>query len=347
MKTIRIHIRYTQVGDGAPGQRALDLTQEIPATTQGPWTDQILALPDLRAYNDNTITLPGEIAISPAASREEIELEVIPQALEQEMAKRLAAQAEEREKWIAHLDEIATWAAKASTTGILDGQPPFYGNCGSSGPSIRANYRLSNRDAAVALVGEERVSEIEAHLTAVKEHAKKLMNKERARRETEATERKAREEAAKIKKEAAKERRRAETAKWASEHGSKRLCDMLALGRDGWPLYLHERLAADYPHAELDNDGTDSDCLTPSAASLATCWMVAGRMIELEHAASYEQALRDLLNVKFLELDGNRVEVVFWTGYHPGKDPSWGTKTIRWVVGETRKPLGQDYGYDD
>jgi len=343
METIRIRIRYTQAGDGAPGRRALDLTQEIPATTQGPWTDQILALPDLRAYNDNTITitLPGEIAISPEASREEIELEVIPQALEQEMAKRLAAQAEEREKWIAHLDEIATWAAKASTTGILDGRPPFYGNCGSSGPSIRADHRLSNRDAAVALVGEERVGEIEAHLTVVKEHAEELANEERARRETEAAERNAREEAAKIKKEAAKERRRAETAKWASEHGSKRLCDMLALGRDGWPLYLHERLAADYPHAELDNDGSDSDCLTPSAASLATCWMVAGRMIESGHAASYEQALRDL-DIKFLELTGDRVEVVFWTGYHPGKDPSWGTKTIRWVVEETREPLEQD-----
>jgi len=35
-------------------------------------------------------------------------------------------------------------------------------------------------------------------------------------------------------------------AEWAAEYGSDRLRDQIEMGLDGWPLYLHERLAHDF-----------------------------------------------------------------------------------------------------
>jgi len=351
MGTIHIRIRYTQAGDGTPAQRALDITQEIPATTRGLWTDKILALPDLPPYDGTiTIMLPREIAISPEAAREEIELGVVSLALDQELAERQAAKAKEREEWIAHLCEIENWATKASATGILDDRPWFIS--GSSRPSVHSDHTLSNRDTAVTLVGAERVAEIEAHLTTIRAHAAKLAAEERAKKDIEASERKAREKAAQVEQEVAKERRHAEIAEWAANHGSKRLRDLLALGRTGWPLYLHERLAADYPDAELDNDGVDHDRLTPSAEALVICKTVAARMVELGHADTCEQALKDVLDVKIIENQeaGSKAEYAVLADYRPGKDPSWAAKSIRWEVPETRTFLDDDCdsdSYDD
>lgn len=84
------------------------------------------------------------------------------------------------------------------------------------------------------------------------------------------------------------EARRQYIATWAAEHGSARLKAQLEAGLDGWPLYLHERLAADLgAEVELDNDGGDPEPLiNPTieqmvvAAQLATGLQVCGQVPE-------------------------------------------------------------------
>lgn len=342
MSRIVIEVRYTQVGDASPHQRAIRVEQEIPATAPGPYTDQILALPGLGARSETiTIRLPHPVAVAEDITQEEIMLGLVGEALQQERAERLGAAAQREAEQFAEAQERSEWAQDLLAW-ARSGLPATDQLKGIGyGKFVYGDFSgLPNKSGLAEILGEEAAAEVSA---AVKDEHDRRQRAQEARD----AECRAKAEAAEAEKAATKERRHAEISAWAKVHGSKHLQDLLALGRDGWPLYLHERLARDFPGAELDNDGTDSDCLTPSAEALATSWEVAARMVEIGVAVTEETALLDLLDVKILKLDGERMEVVFWDDYRPGSDPSWAAKTIRWVVEETRRPIDRDDDEDE
>lgn len=95
-------------------------------------------------------------------------------------------------------------------------------------------------------------------------------------------------------KEARAQRKKDYIAAWAAVHGSARLQAQVAAGLDGWPLYLHERLAMDLgPDVELDNDGSDPEPLiNPTlgqmevAAGLASKLLACGQVEKGQVATS-------------------------------------------------------------
>ncbi|OGO08167.1 MAG: hypothetical protein A2Y61_00345 [Chloroflexi bacterium RBG_13_60_13] len=345
MKTIKIEIRYTAAGDATPYLRALVITQDVPVITLGPCTDLILAIPGIDQNWSWPILVPG-VWPTPVA-----EGEVVALALAQEREARLTAAAEREMQIRAACQELVTWAREAlaqeSAAAVVS--PPYPGIDGCPRVAHRAlyeSYDLQSRDTLVEILGEPVAVEVEAVCVELTRQTQ-IAQKERKEAEDQAaTLRRAegkRQAEAEAEAEAA---RNAEIAAWAAEHGSARLQGLIALERSGWPLYLHERLAVDYPGAELDNDGRDVDCVSPSEAAVQLAREVAGRMVALGAAESVEVALRDHLEVKFIEYEDTQVEYVFWGGYRPGADPSWKEKTIRWEGEKTRRYSDSD-GDDD
>lgn len=101
-------------------------------------------------------------------------------------------------------------------------------------------------------------------------------------------------------KEARAQRRREYIASWAAVHGSERLQAQVAAGMEGWPLYLHERLAADLGEdAELDNDGSDPEPLiNPSLEQMVAAADLASRLLACGQVEKGEVAIRKVTVAK-------------------------------------------------
>jgi hypothetical protein len=141
-------------------------------------------------------------------------------------------------------------------------------------------------------------------------------------------------------KKAAQEKARDEyIAAWAAEHGSQRLRDQIELKLNGWPLYLHERLAADFEglagSAELDNDGENEPLNNPSAELCSAAKQLKARLIELGISEPIIQLVKitwknddddddDVLRTKHAVVCGN---------YIPGPaELGWKTRNIRLII---------------
>jgi hypothetical protein len=101
-------------------------------------------------------------------------------------------------------------------------------------------------------------------------------------------------------KEARAQRRREYIAGWAAIQGSARLQAQVAAGMEGWPLYLHERLAADLgPDAELDNDGSDPEPLiNPTFEQMVAAADLASRLLACGQVEKGEVAIRKVTVAK-------------------------------------------------
>jgi hypothetical protein len=148
-------------------------------------------------------------------------------------------------------------------------------------------------------------------------------------------------ERAEAEKKAEQERRWAEIAAWAADHGSETLREQIAQGYKGWPRYLHERMAVEIPGvaARLDKKAGDYDVVAdPSAEELELARRVAEALTACGSYASLQEAIED---VAVVEVPAKRNEDedeycedipeptrAIRAQYRPGKDPSWGIKTI-------------------
>lgn len=153
------------------------------------------------------------------------------------------------------------------------------------------------------------------------------------------------------------EARTSEKLAWIEQHGSPRLLLQVEAGLDGWPLYLHERLAADLPEGlddyggdqwELDNDGVNGDTLVnPSRQAVEMLIKSAARLVELKLEPDRKAALANL-TIRRIEFpsdddpDGygcDETEVpsgiyLVYSSYRPGQHPGWSSKSIRIVVNQ-------------
>lgn len=133
-------------------------------------------------------------------------------------------------------------------------------------------------------------------------------------------------EAARVKTE-----RSMEINEWAEKHGSARLKEQLNQGLSGWPLYLHERLEADYPGAELDNDGeTGATVVNPTETQLRKAREVAERIVKKGRVLSTQEAFAmiRIVTVRFQDSIPYDTVFVMLDGYRPGSDV-FEAKTIR------------------
>ena len=127
---------------------------------------------------------------------------------------------------------------------------------------------------------------------------------------------------------------------WAAQYGSIRLKEQVAQGYEGWPLYLHERLAQDFPAAKLDQEAWSyAMVLNPTEEELAQARKLANRIIELKLADDIVDAF-NRMRIRSYEVDvpieqyeeetilEERHCLVF-NSYRPGDANVFENKTIR------------------
>jgi hypothetical protein len=141
---------------------------------------------------------------------------------------------------------------------------------------------------------------------------------------------------------------------WIEQHGSTRLQRQIEAKMSGWPLYLHERLAADLDDYEetqrwgLDNNGAyGDDVVNPSEEAIQMMLTIADRLVEIELEPDKKAALANLVirTIEFPpddnddEYDYDEVEIqagtyLVYDNYRPGLHPSWSVKSVRILMDE-------------
>ena len=128
---------------------------------------------------------------------------------------------------------------------------------------------------------------------------------------------------------------------WADTNGSARLKEQIKQGYEGWPLYLHERLARDFPGAKLDADAWGYGMvLNPTEEELAKARGLANRIVELKLAEDVADAFNRMkirsydVDVPIPEYGGDEViseerHCLVFNAYRPGSANAFETKTIR------------------
>jgi len=129
---------------------------------------------------------------------------------------------------------------------------------------------------------------------------------------------------------------------WARIHGSSRLNEQIVQGYEGWPLYLHERLAFDFPGAELDKNAWDYDMvLNPTEEELQITREFAERVLELGLAEDLENAFSKIklraydVDEEYPAMGGTEiitreVHCIVFNDYRPGgSSNAFSSKTIR------------------
>lgn len=307
MNNISVKIMWTKLGDTMMYRRQIDLSVEYPVT--GDTTaiqDALLQLPDRGAFV-SVIKIEGELAEPP---RDEIVVERINQ-LARKLAEKVFAEearvAEEQQKTLQRDRAIIEKWLVADDLESLPGYVCYPDDMRAAIYDRNAQIRAAQDEAA-------RVAEV-------------------ARDKKEA-ERKAR-----------RVQRDCEIAEWANQYGSKRLCEQIDQGLDGWPLYLHERMDAELPSgADLDNDGSDLNLVTnPTEHQLSIARELATTAVALELADNLNAAF-EMIEIRRIELDPddgfdydvNRPEeyihtYVVMSGYRPGTK-NFDTKSIRICV---------------
>ena len=306
MNNISVKIMWTKTGDTVPYRRQIDLSVEYPVT--GDTTaiqDVLLQLPDQGSFV-NSIRIKDELAEPP---RDEIVVERI-NRLAGELAKKARAEkarvAEEQQKTLQRDRAIIEkWLASDDDLESLPGY---------------VCYPDDMRDA---------IYDRNAQIRAAQDEAARVAEDARDKKEAE---RKAR-----------RVQRDCEIAEWANQYGSKRLCEQIDQGLDGWPLYLSERMAVDLPEGtELDNDGTDLALeVNPTDHQLSVARELATTVVALRLYQDLDDAF-EAIEIRRIELDPedgfdcdyddppeDRTHIyVIMSGYRPGSE-NFDTKSIR------------------
>jgi len=129
---------------------------------------------------------------------------------------------------------------------------------------------------------------------------------------------------------------------WAQKYGSFRLQEQISQGYEGWPLYLHERLAHDFPGAALDKAAWDyAMVLNPTEEELKCTREFAERILDLELADDWEDAFAKIklraydVEEEFPVMGGSEIIVreahcMVFKDYRPGgSSNAFFSKTIR------------------
>jgi len=132
---------------------------------------------------------------------------------------------------------------------------------------------------------------------------------------------------AKKEKELEEKERLALITEWSASHGSDRLEMQLEQGYDGWPLYLHERLAHDFKimglELNLDEDADEYDELrNPQEEWLSYANVVAEELVRLEVFKDMKEAFSHLSFRKYCERDGYeeiKYSYLVLENYTPGR----------------------------
>lgn len=250
---ITVHMAWTKEGDGAPGRRLSVASIALPVKTQLDALGKALAaipgegdLYYLVPEVQTTEYLSQDTALAAIAKVAEIE--------------RLARDAEQRiaEKDRAdRIERLMRW-----TQGGPRPESLMY----------PTGVLMYDTEKLVQSMPESQRLTFEAFLEAYKDEYEEKRIAESAADDIRSQRRQ--EEAARKKQE--KEDRdaaqHAEIVAWAAAHGSDRLKKQIDLGYDGWPLYLHERIARDFPGMRValanDQDGDFTSVQDPEELDL-------------------------------------------------------------------------------
>lgn len=356
MRSLTLEILWTKKGDGQPHQRKRVVSVEVPveggtsaiqdALLSLPWTEgvtygeswMVRLVEPREALGEKTVL---DVAIPQArAEMEERER----REAEQEKAGRTRRIADR----VVELETFVNGGDPGGVSGLL-----ICGGIKNSVTSETSLCSLADREEVeIALEGcDDLRAKIEARIIEANAGIEKTNAQIRAR----AVEYRAEQEARDAAKQAKVDARATEIAQWAAEHGGTRLQTQLDQGLSGWPLYLHERLAADWAcikvEVELDNDGeTGNALINPADAQLWLAARVADRVVELGLCADEKAAFASIAIVPIdLETsdeydqrryggdyDGDSPEkkvYVTFDGYRPGSG-CFATKTIRFCCEE-------------
>lgn len=358
MKSYTLNILWTKEGDGQPHQRKRTVSVEVPV--EGDITaiqDALLSLPGWTpeaSYGESrTVRLPDSLADD--LNDVGILTRIIPQArAEMEAAAREkveqkeAHHAKRRAKLEAWLDsgdpDNTPWGVDDKRVGeVRSERHPSY---------LRNVMHHSLSDKALGwLEGHDDLRQrIEVRLESLNSIAGQQARAKLDAADDERDATRAEQEAKDAAKQERDDTRAAEIKEWAAEHGSTRLKAQIELGLDGWPLYLHERLTADwtpvtgpgtddFASPELDNDGEHGVTLVnPSLLLAKAAKQIATRAVELGLAADIDDAIGsiEIVPIEFaIDSDDyseeemcERQEYVTFAGYRPGSE-AFETKTIR------------------
>lgn len=323
---LTLEIRYTKPGDEIPARRLTTVTLDVPA--EGEPSDMQAPLLNLDgrtlghhiAADDTSenywdrktlvVDLPGE--------REEVTPEgvgecvrransvIMPQIEAKQAEYRVLREREEQRSAARHaewLEEVSQAIREGRPLREYDWQPPYAHLPSDLDPELREIADAANRRH------DEECAQRRAE------------NEERAERQAQA--------------------RQEEKRSWAFAHGSPRLQGQLSQGYDGWPLYLHERLEAEFSGAHLDREAEYWDeVANPSEAQLTQQSRVVDQAYALGLYDDTDEANRNVRwrweppdPDEYYSADeyeaAERVPVLVMEGYRPGSaENGWRSYTI-------------------
>ncbi len=342
---IQLTILWTRIGDATPHLHKRVLVTEVPigrhdfAAAQATQAelDAVVSLPWSSScgscavrLNDLRDSLTEEMVVNVAVPLARVKME----AAAMERAKQEEAHRAERranlEEWLDLDDDpvVIPWGADSKRVGkVRSERHPSYSR-------DVMHHALSDKALGWLEGHDDLQKRIEGRLESLNSLAEDRVRVKLDAADDERDEKRAEQEARDAAKQAIDAQRAEEIKAWAETCGSARLTEQLRQGGDGWPLYLHERMAADLPHCELDNDGEHGDVvINPTKDQLAIARQIAARAIELELYADEQEAFEhiEIVRIEFEEDDMHdpaTLVYVTFDGYRPGSEV-FETKTIR------------------
>lgn len=268
MSTRKLTVLWKKASDAEP-MRAVIYTVEVPVVERSttPVEDAILGVQEQKWYckSDETIDpedLRVEIAEAmetpPADDRVISELRAWVAGRTAKKNARERAESEERAARAAReaADRVALISRVLSGEAILD-------------KICTTRYQSGNRPDLLSFSGDD-----QDDLDKV-EQIKTMVAAENDRRN-------AAHDASEAIKAQANQARDDYQSTWIAEHGSGTLKSQVAQGYDGYQLFLHEKLEADIPGAELNNNGEDTLIASPTSEQLAVEHRIAEQIARVE-----------------------------------------------------------------
>lgn len=293
---LKYRIRWTKTTDSAKLQRTREIKIITPIERDTtPLEDALLSLPSLKpTFNEDTFYIDIEIP----CSHEPTDDQLIP-LIEQEFYRRHG----ENNKWEAQQEAARNASIKKFEEIVCDLEAsPIEGSSYYPIPRIENYYPQPLVDRFMEYCAKVDKFKIERDA--------KLVQAAIDKREKESIRDK---------------ERRVYIKDWSIYHGSDRLKGQLELGLDGWPLYLHDRLACDLgKFYELNNDGIEEDIKNPSSELVEAGLELKTNLVSL----GYENPSIRLVNLLF-EADMDDADCVVFDNYWPGPKELFNKVSIR------------------